>query len=977
MIVPRMHSLRRAAAGLFLSALSAIAAAQTAEVVHSFANQEWGSSVPLVEASGGRLVGVSLRGGAAGRGEIFLLTPDGSGGFDDSPIYTFTADTEGQNPGTVVRGQDGLLYGATWNGGSQGKGIAFRTDENGAFETLSSFAGDSCGRLMLAEDGDFYGSGAYTLCRMDAAGAVTVLKTFTQFDGSVVDALAQGSDGALYGSLGPGLHASAGLVFRMTTSGDYSVVHGFEENGESSSGLVLASDGNLYGTTSVGGGSGYGTIFRIDGAGVFSTVHEFVDTDGRPLAPLVAASDGKLYGSTEGGSLGSGFVFRYDPTGSYETLAPFTPEAFDSRAAMIEAADGKFYGVTQNGGSALLGTVFRSDLNTVEAIYSFHATDGYGPIGRLIQASDGMLYGVTPDGGSSSGGTAFRLDLSGAFETLHAFDVGEGQNPVAGPWEGDGQLFGTTNYGDEATALGTFYRMATDGSITVLHEFSDDPSGAPTELTFASDGNFYGVSGTQVVRVNPTGAVEPVGDLLPFVPQPGLTEGPDGALYGVMSGGGQSGTVFRMTLDGSYSTIHEFSGIDGSTPNGGLLAHSDGYLYGTTQLGGPSTGLGHAAGTVFRVNPAGQFSTVYVFSEDVAGDGDFCNGYLIEASDGSIYGTTAGYLGLAGGSVFRLDAAGNESVVHLFAHNSDDGSSPRQGLIQASDGLLYGTTVSGGRDFYGTVYRIDSSTIVPVTSISPTSGPSAGGTVVTVTGQQFQPGAVVSIGLAATTDSQVSGDTEVSATTQFAAPGVLLHVFVRNPDGSEGSLGKAFLGDFLDVPQADFFHSAVEKIFRDGITAGCGSGNYCRNSSTTRAQMAVFLLRSLLGRYYYPPPATGTVFSDVPADSFAAAWIEDLAARGVTAGCGDGIYCPNGAVTRAQMAVFLLKTLLGTSYVPPTAVGVFGDVPVGSFAADWIEDLYTRDITSGCSNTVLLYCPTSSVTRGQMAAFLVATFNLP
>ena len=96
------------------------------------------------------------------------------------------------------------------------------------------------------------------------------------------------------------------------------------------------------------------------------------------------------------------------------------------------------------------------------------------------------------------------------------------------------------------------------------------------------------------------------------------------------------------------------------------------------------------------------------------------------------------------------------------------------------------------------------------------------------------------------------------------------------------------------------------------------------------------------------------MFSDVAADSFAAAWIEDLAARGITAGCGDGIFCPTGSVTRAQMGVFLLKTLLGADHEPSPAVGVFGDVPVGSFAADWIEDLYTRGITSGCSSSELL-----------------------
>jgi hypothetical protein len=141
--------------------------------------------------------------------------------------------------------------------------------------------------------------------------------------------------------------------------------------------------------------------------------------------------------------------------------------------------------------------------------------------------------------------------------------------------------------------------------------------------------------------------------------------------------------------------------------------------------------------------------------------------------------------------------------------------------------------------------------------------------------------------------------------------------------------------------------------------------------------MAVFLLKASLGEHYAPPPATGAVFGDVPASAFAAAWIEDLAARGVTGGCGGGDFCPDATVTRAQMAVFLLKALNGSSYAPPPAAGIFGDVPVGAFAADWIEDLYGRAITGGCSASPLLYCPGNPNTRGQMAVFLTKTFDLP
>ena len=274
--------------------------------------------------------------------------------------------------------------------------------------------------------------------------------------------------------------------------------------------------------------------------------------------------------------------------------------------------------------------------------------------------------------------------------------------------------------------------------------------------------------------------------------------------------------------------------------------------------------------------------------------------------------------------------------------------------------------------------RADPSNVIPVLTVSPTSGSATeASTLVTVTGLGFQDGARVWMGDRETVLSTIS-PTELSAFNPLLTPGTLVHVAVLNPDGSEGSLGKAFLADFYDVDQANIFHAAVEKILRDGVTAGCGSGNYCGANPITRAQMAVFLLKAFLGGGYVPPSATGTVFADVAADSFAASWIEDLAARGITAGCGGPDYCPDAPVTRAQMAVFLLKTLLGSSYVPPDPAGtVFGDVPVDAFAAAWIEDLAGRGITGGCQASPPLYCPGTANTRSQMAAFLVNTFGMP
>ena len=115
------------------------------------------------------------------------------------------------------------------------------------------------------------------------------------------------------------------------------------------------------------------------------------------------------------------------------------------------------------------------------------------------------------------------------------------------------------------------------------------------------------------------------------------------------------------------------------------------------------------------------------------------------------------------------------------------------------------------------------------------------------------------------------------------------------------------LADFGDVPVSHPFYDFVMTVADDGVSAGCGDGSFCPEAAVTRAQMAVFLLKASLGEGYAPPPATGTAFADVPASAFAAAWIEDLAARGITGGCGGGNFCPDAPVTRAQMAVFLLK----------------------------------------------------------------------
>ena len=183
---------------------------------------------------------------------------------------------------------------------------------------------------------------------------------------------------------------------------------------------------------------------------------------------------------------------------------------------------------------------------------------------------------------------------------------------------------------------------------------------------------------------------------------------------------------------------------------------------------------------------------------------------------------------------------------------------------------------------------------------------------------------------------------------------------------------------FTDVPTNYWSWQFIERLFSADITGGCSTSPmmYCPETNVTRAQMAVFLLRGIHGSAYTPPTATGSMFGDVPAGYWAGAWIEQLAAEGITGGCGNGNYCPETVVTRDQMAVFLLRARHGGTYAPPTATGsMFGDVPLGYWADKWIEQLSVEGITGGCGGGN--YCPSTPVSRAQMAVFLVRTFYLP
>jgi len=262
-----------------------------------------------------------------------------------------------------------------------------------------------------------------------------------------------------------------------------------------------------------------------------------------------------------------------------------------------------------------------------------------------------------------------------------------------------------------------------------------------------------------------------------------------------------------------------------------------------------------------------------------------------------------------------------------------------------------------------------------VLSSNPTSGNPAGVAGVALTGFHFLSGAVVTVGGVDAPSLVVNDYNAATITTPNLPPGTLNDVTLTNTDGTAGTLPNGWIADFLDVPGGHQFYSFVTTLVRNQITVGVGGGNYGVAQNTLRQQMAVFLLKSKFGICYVPPPCTVPAFPDVPCSSNFAPWINELVAQGITGGCAGGNFCPTSPVNRQQMAVFLLKALEGSSYTPPACtVATFTDVPCSHQFAPWIYELVARNITAGCGGGN--YCPGTSANRGQIATFIVKTFQL-
>jgi hypothetical protein len=292
--------------------------------------------------------------------------------------------------------------------------------------------------------------------------------------------------------------------------------------------------------------------------------------------------------------------------------------------------------------------------------------------------------------------------------------------------------------------------------------------------------------------------------------------------------------------------------------------------------------------------------------------------------------------------------------------------------VDASGAVVYAGTSEGVFE-----YRISPALPPSIASVSPGSGSGGGGDTLTITGTDFAPGVSVTVGGVAAGGVSRQDQTLLLAVTPAGAAGVV-DVTVENPDTQFAEAAAAFIFDFADVPPNNPFHDAVVRLARHRITAGCGSDRFCPDAGLTRVQAAVLIETALHGpNFDYGLPYSR--FADVDPCGPTGRFVALFKAEGLSAGCAPELFCPDEAVARDQAAVFLLKAKHGAAYVPPACTGIFADVacgPVPDFAVDWIEALYQEGITAGCGVAPLRFCPGDTVTRAQMAAFLVTALAL-
>jgi len=357
---------------------------------------------------------------------------------------------------------------------------------------------------------------------------------------------------------------------------------------------------------------------------------------------------------------------------------------------------------------------------TETPIAQFNDGNGSQPRGGLVQASDGNFYAAIAQGGSADGGTIVKVTPSGTLTVLYnsTGDGGTDGFNYTGPLTlgPDGALYGIASQGGSPAdqycyaGCGTVFKITTNGKFSVIHVFLDngtDGYGPNGGLALASDGNLYGTasnggkySAGTIFQITTAGGYSTVYNFTAAGDLPGNApvQGSDGYLYGTSNGGGSNtaGVFYKVALNGSGFT--DLLNLDGVTYIGAtataLAEGSDDNFYGASINGGDSTVCGGGCGQIFKITPAGKYSTLYSFTGGADGNEPFTAPVI--ASDGNFYGdVNADNFYACCGSLWKLTYGGEFSTIYTFTGGSD-GAYPASSLMQANTGAIFGLTQEGG-----------------------------------------------------------------------------------------------------------------------------------------------------------------------------------------------------------------------------------------------------------------------------------------
>ena len=533
--------------------------------------------------------------------------------------------------------------------------------------------------------------------------------------------LVQGPGGWLYGTSQGGYGS---VIYRVQNDGSgFSIVHDFGgTNFPSRGALVLGSDGALYGTMILPNAID-GAVYRMQPDGSGFQVYA-LPIEAQIISGVIQGSDGRLYGTTYGGGANdAGTVFGINKNGSgFAIVHDFAvADGYQPAAEPLEGSDGGLYVPTRFGGNANAGVVCRMNKNGAGFFILHHfpasgTNDGRIPSSRLAAGPGGFLYGTTESGGLfgeddlfSGAGVVYRVTTDGdIYNVVRRFEagLGDGVKPRNVFLGFDGNVYGTSqNAGYAHNVDGIFRTTVTGDNFGFIFTWvSPDNESVQLNPVFQSaDGTIYGTSAAggasgvgQAFKVRPNGTQYQNLHEFSSTGADGsypsaLVRDEDGTLYGATLGGGatDSGTIYKLETNGTYSILHEFAS-PGGFPQG-LIVGSDGYLYGSTYFGK----------NAFRLTKDGS---EYIDLVDLPGA---AVGPLIEGSDFLLYGVTEDGGANNRGSVFRMNADGTDlQVIHSFTNTTSDLAQP-SGILEASDGKLYGTALRGGASGQGMVFKLD------------------------------------------------------------------------------------------------------------------------------------------------------------------------------------------------------------------------------------------------------------------------------